>query len=161
MRLIRDNQTNIVAVQTDADITEENGVYLLGGTSCGVSSSENNLVENATECTYQQFFAYTFTYIDGVWGIGSQELYDANMGFITAQASNEVIAKRDALLYASDWTQIPNNPLTPAEQQSWATYRQELRDVTSEAGYPFNVTWPIAPKKAAANQPETTGLQTA
>jgi hypothetical protein len=31
-------------------------------------------------------------------------------------------------LQASDWTQIPNNPLTPEYSAEWATYRQELRD---------------------------------
>jgi hypothetical protein len=31
-------------------------------------------------------------------------------------------------LQASDWTQIPNNPLTPEYSAEWAVYRQELRD---------------------------------
>jgi hypothetical protein len=54
--------------------------------------------------------------------------------------------KRDALLYESDWTQIPNNPLTLEQQEAWAIYRQELRDVTSQSGYPFNVIWPTPPQ---------------
>lgn len=56
-----------------------------------------------------------------------------------------VTLKRNALLYASDWTQIPNNPLTAEQQALWATYRQELRDITSQSGYPFNVIWPTPP----------------
>lgn len=35
---------------------------------------------------------------------------------------------RDALLVASDWTQIPDSPLTDAQRAAWATYRQALRD---------------------------------
>jgi len=31
------------------------------------------------------------------------------------------------LLYESDWTQIPNSPLTPAKVTEWATWRQSLR----------------------------------
>ena len=31
----------------------------------------------------------------------------------------------------SDWTQIPNNPLTPEYSAEWAVYRQELRDFMS------------------------------
>ena len=31
-------------------------------------------------------------------------------------------------LFNSDWTQIPNNPLTPEYSAEWAVYRQELRD---------------------------------
>lgn len=36
-------------------------------------------------------------------------------------------------LNACDWTQIPNNPLTPEYSAEWAVYRQELRD--------FMATW--------------------
>jgi len=54
----------------------------------------------------------------------------------------DVLPKRQRLLYASDWTQIPNNPLTTAQQTAWATYRQELRDIPSQSGYPYNVIWP-------------------
>jgi hypothetical protein len=57
----------------------------------------------------------------------------------------DVSQKRQKLLYASDWTQIPNNPLTTAQQEAWANYRQELRDIPSQSGYPYNVVWPVAP----------------
>jgi hypothetical protein len=57
-----------------------------------------------------------------------------------------VTEKRDKLLYQSDWTQIPNNSLTPEFQQQWAVYRQELRDVPQQSGYPFNVVWPTPPQ---------------
>lgn len=58
---------------------------------------------------------------------------------------NNVKAERDAKLYQSDWTQIPNNPLTTEKQAEWATYRQNLRDITSQSGYPLNVIWPTPP----------------
>lgn len=54
--------------------------------------------------------------------------------------------KRKYLLLQSDWTQIPNNPLTPEKQQQWAVYRQQLRDITNQPGYPFNVAWPAQPE---------------
>jgi hypothetical protein len=54
--------------------------------------------------------------------------------------------QRDKLLYESDWTQIPNGPLTTEQQQAWADYRQQLRDITSQSGYPFNVVWPTPPQ---------------
>ena len=62
---------------------------------------------------------------------------------MAVEAANQ---KRNALLYKSDWTQIPGNPLTPEKQQEWAIYRQELRDITSQPGYPYNVIWPIQPE---------------
>ena len=38
---------------------------------------------------------------------------------------------RNELLAASDWTQMPDSPLTDSKKQEWATYRQELRDLPS------------------------------
>lgn len=61
------------------------------------------------------------------------------------RAMSDVAIKRNKLLFSSDWTQIPNNPLTSQQQADWATYRQQLRDVTSQSGYPYNVVWPVAP----------------
>lgn len=50
--------------------------------------------------------------------------------------------QRDSLLVASDWTQIAD---APVDQAAWATYRQALRDITAQAGFPSDVTWPVAP----------------
>lgn len=52
---------------------------------------------------------------------------------------------RDHLLNASDWTQLPNGPLTDTKKQEWATYRQELRDLPDDTTDPLNVTWPTPP----------------
>jgi hypothetical protein len=60
--------------------------------------------------------------------------------------TDRIIKQRQNLLYASDWTQIPNNPLTTAQQEAWAVYRQELRDISDQSGYPFNVIWPTPPQ---------------
>lgn len=57
----------------------------------------------------------------------------------------DVLTARNKLLFSTDWTQIPNNPLTSEMQAEWATYRQELRDIPQQSGYPYNVVWPVAP----------------
>jgi hypothetical protein len=49
---------------------------------------------------------------------------------------------RDRLLAASDWTQVADAPVDAA---AWATYRQALRDVPQQEGFPDNITWPEAP----------------
>ena len=59
-------------------------------------------------------------------------------------ATQTSIQKRNQLLAASDWTQLPDVPLTTKE--SWAAYRQALRDITVQAGYPLNVVWPTPPQ---------------
>ena len=60
--------------------------------------------------------------------------------------SQDIKSQRNLLLTNSDWTQIPNNPLTDQQKQDWAVYRQQLRDVTTQSGYPFNVVWPTPPQ---------------
>lgn len=55
----------------------------------------------------------------------------------------EVRAERDAKLTASDWTQVVD---APVDQAAWATYRQALRDIPSQEGFPNTVTWPTKPE---------------
>lgn len=50
-------------------------------------------------------------------------------------------AERNTLLAQYDWTQLPDAPVDTA---AWATYRQELRDITDQAD-PFNIEWPVVP----------------
>lgn len=58
-------------------------------------------------------------------------------------AAQEAQLKRSQLLAASDWTQLPDVPL--AAKTAWAQYRQALRDITAQSGYPMEITWPTAP----------------
>ncbi len=46
---------------------------------------------------------------------------------------------RNVLLLNSDWTQVADSPVN---KQAWALYRQALRDVTAQPGFPFNIVWP-------------------
>ena len=52
-------------------------------------------------------------------------------------------AQRTALLQQSDWTQVAD---APVNQAAWATYRQALRDVPDQAGFPETINWPVAPE---------------
>jgi len=58
-----------------------------------------------------------------------------------AEAATAVRAERDALLAETDWMGMSDVTM-PAE---WATYRQALRDVPSQDGFPHTVTWPTKP----------------
>lgn len=61
-----------------------------------------------------------------------------------AIARGQVREQRNALLAATDWTQLPDVPLSEERRQQWETYRQALRDVTDQAD-PFNIVWPEPP----------------
>lgn len=56
--------------------------------------------------------------------------------------ATEARAKRNQLLAASDWTQVAD---APVDQAAWAAYRQALRDITAQAGFPETINWPVAP----------------
>jgi len=68
----------------------------------------------------------------------SQDEINAN----AAQQAAAVRADRNGRLAATDWTQITDST---ADKPTWATYRQALRDVPSQAGFPQSVTWPQEP----------------
>ena len=58
------------------------------------------------------------------------------------RAAAEIRTERDAKLTESDWTQVAD---APVDKAAWATYRQALRDIPSQAGFPNEVTWPVEP----------------
>lgn len=53
--------------------------------------------------------------------------------------------KRSNLLNSSDWTQLPDCKLSAELKEAWAVYRQALRDITSQEGFPNTITWPTQP----------------
>lgn len=56
--------------------------------------------------------------------------------------ADQVRRQRDALLKKSDWTQVSDSPV---DKEAWATYRQALRDISSQKGFPDNINWPAQP----------------
>jgi len=59
-----------------------------------------------------------------------------------AGQATSVRSQRTEKLKDSDWTQVADSP---ANKVVWATYRQALRDITAQAGFPWDITWPSAP----------------
>ena len=61
------------------------------------------------------------------------------------KAATAVRAERDKLLASCDWMAIKAFEAGSAVSAEWATYRQALRDVTAQEGFPHNVTYPTKP----------------
>ena len=59
------------------------------------------------------------------------------------QEAEDVREQRDALLKDSDWTQVSD---APVDQQAWKDYRQALRDVPEQEGFPTDINWPTKPE---------------
>ena len=77
--------------------------------------------------TYDQRVEDTSLTVDAAW---------------SNKLAGEAVIKRKALLQGSDWTQLQDSP---ADKAAWATYRQALRDITDQEGYPLSITWPEPP----------------
>ena len=59
-----------------------------------------------------------------------------------AEQATNVRRTRTEKLKDCDWTQLADSPVDKAV---WATYRQALRDVPKQAGFPWTVDWPAQP----------------
>jgi len=73
----------------------------------------------------------------------NQAAYEARMD--AKQAENQR-AERNKKLAACDWTQLADSPLTDEQKTAWGTYRQALRDVPAQDGFPWEITWPSEPE---------------
>lgn len=93
----------------------------------------NNYVKDGIIETYpdKPGDSYIFNFQTETWDLSIEDL------------KVEITTKRNALLAASDWTQLPDVP--QATKDAWAQYRQALRDITEQSGYPTNVVWPTSP----------------
>jgi len=58
------------------------------------------------------------------------------------EAGKQARAERDRLLAECDWTQLPD---APKNRNLWSAYRQALRDIPQQPGFPDNITWPDRP----------------
>ena len=59
-----------------------------------------------------------------------------------AEQAKAIRADRNKLIADCDWTQVEDSPVDKA---AWATYRQSLRDIPQQAGFPWEVQWPDMP----------------
>jgi hypothetical protein len=83
--------------------------------------------------------------VDGLWtqawsvrDMTSEEVASRD----DAQAA-QVRAERNLRLSESDWTQVAD---APVDKAAWAAYRQALRDITAQAGFPLVIVWPTQPE---------------
>jgi len=60
-----------------------------------------------------------------------------------AEQAERVRGDRNKRLADCDWTQLADSPV---DKTVWATYRQALRDITAQDGFPWTVQWPDQPE---------------
>lgn len=85
--------------------------------------------------------------IDGLWtqawdivALTDDEIFERDEAH-----GDQIRAERTQRLSASDWTQVDDAPLSNVQKAAWAAYRQALRDIPQQAGFPWDVVWPETP----------------
>lgn len=109
--------------------------------------AENSAMRVNTWLPYNEItqqLAACAPYIQGDW-VYTVEVVPLTPEEIEARneaQANKVRSQRDQLLLACDWTQLADSPVDPL---IWRPYRQELRNVPQQPGFPWAVVWPTAP----------------
>jgi hypothetical protein len=118
------------------------GPQATGGTVYQYSQRDG--VEQISGNWYTKYIlgpVFTDSTVDGVTTTAA-EAEAAYKATKDAEQSASVRTSRNDKLAECDWTQLADST---ADKPTWATYRQSLRDVTAQDGFPWNVTWPEAP----------------
>jgi hypothetical protein len=130
--LKEDNPNTSFPAKLSDEILAEWGVYRIVYADRPAVEHNETIVANAEPAL-----------IDGAWVLGWSVALMTDDEILTI--AQDVRFKRDELLAECDWTQMPDSPLGSTTKSSWATYRTGLRDITEQAGFPTNITWPTAP----------------
>ncbi len=130
--------------------TQENGDYafsnarrtVYGTIDCDVTIEETGEVipfsaspDDTEEYGRVLYNQLNTTYLSQVTDITQEELDE--------YAASKVRKKRNKILVKTDWTQ--NADVPQATRDLWAPYRQALRDVPGQTGFPYEITWPTPP----------------
>ena len=94
---------------------------------------------------YQTAFRDGVEEINGKWftKYSVADMDDETKAAKDAEQAKSMRDQRNQKLSDSDWTQLADSPENKA---AWATYRQALRDVPTQAGFPWEVQWPTQPE---------------
>ena len=117
-------------------ILAEFGVYPLKSTTQTTCNTATERVEEGTPVQQDGKWVQVWNVVS----LTAEEMQQRN----DAKA-NSVRIQRGELLVASDWTQIDDSPLDNIKKAEWATYRQALRDITIQEGFPWEINWPTKP----------------
>jgi len=95
----------------------------------------------ASPTRYQTAYRDGVEEIDGKWytKYSVADMDDEVKTAKDAEQAKSVRTTRDEKLKDSDWTQVAD---APVNKETWATYRQALRDITKQVGFPWDIEWP-------------------
>ena len=127
-----------------ADVVFE-GPQATGGTV--YQYSQANGVEQVDGKWYTKYIlgpVFIDQVVDGVTTTAAEQEVAYKAAKDIDQAKS-VRSTRDTKLAECDWRVIKAAETATTLDAAWATYRQALRDVTAQSGFPWTITWPDAP----------------
>ena len=134
--------TTEVLTALGADVVFE-GPQATGGTVYQYSQAQG--VEQVDGKWYTKYIlgpVFIDQVVDGVTTTAAEQEAAYKTAKDTEQAKS-VRSTRDTKLKDTDWTQITD---ATVNKTVWATYRQALRDVPTQSGFPWTITWPTQPE---------------
>jgi hypothetical protein len=135
------NNTNYGYPQPDLlTIFPQTDIANQGYTVVSVASVTQPIINKATQSVAEDIP----TLINEVWTQNwvVTTLTSDQQATLTTNEVVKIRQQRNAKLTACDWTQIAD---APVDKTAWSTYRQALRDLTKESGFPWTITWPTEP----------------
>lgn len=133
-QLKKDNaSTSFCSPISEADLAAF-GVFPVKDTAPPAYDESTHRIENA----HPEFIGGEWVRSYNIVALSAEEVNER-----TIEKSELVRAERNAKLAESDWTQLQD---TTVNQQAWAVYRQGLRDIPQQAGFPWTVNWPSLPQ---------------
>ena len=158
---IRIRETGQVLLQHEWEkwVAQTYAKSLSGITEEAVNRFESDIVFEGPQATGGTVYQYSqrdgVEQLDGKWYTkyvlgpiftdGETTAAEQEAAYKTAKDAEQATAVRNSrteMLKDSDWTQIADST---ADKAAWATYRQALRDITTQAGFPWTIEWPVAP----------------
>lgn len=106
-------------------------------------------LDNIIEETRDEETIYKYNYYEII--IEDREITDEDYPRLLEAArvaeytklAKEVREKRDKLLADTDWTMMADVNMEIEKREKYVNYRQELRDITKQEDFPYNVTFPV------------------
>jgi len=140
-----DITTTEVLEALGADVVFE-GAQASGGTVYQYSQASG--VEQIDGKWYTKYVlgpVFADTVVDGVTttALEHETAYKATKD---AEQAKSVRQTRDDKLKETDWIVIKNLELNANIPGVWEVYRQALRDVPNQSGFPWTITWPVEPQ---------------
>lgn len=71
---------------------------------------------------------------------------DAPPDHVQSTAAELAWEQAKTMLRDSDWSMLPDVPMTAGQKSGWIAYRKALREIRLQSGFPDNIVWPKAPE---------------